>query len=654
MRAPLLVALVAALAVSCTQSPPGTCSAHADCPEGRQCSGGVCVRLVTDGQVGSRCVREGDCAAWARCAGEVCALAPGRCGGDGECASWQTCDATHACATAPGYCAAAAGCASWQDCGADHRCVLAPGRCDGAGACESWQFCDASHRCAPSVGRCGVPADCQPWQACTSNACVTAPGRCARQSDCAAWEVCDASHACVLATGSCLDETGCADWEVCTAAHRCAAAPGRCGASPDCAYWQVCDASHACVVGAGFCADASGCADWQVCNTIHECAAAPGRCARPADCAYWQTCDASHACVVAPGWCVDDSACAAWQLCANHRCAAAPGRCDVDASCDYPLACDGGHTCVTPTLDPDVVYLAGTLEPGDPYHPYALLPLSNPGARPLVGFPANLTPYQGVIGGGDFYYTYSVSAGTVRRFVPDAFVWHPENGRWAYPPNVTANDPLLSPPTGCTPTGRWIVVGGTADLRLQCSDGRWYDHAGTLRWQGPGDDTNLRSWNASGRKLLLGFHALYVIDADGTRQQVTGVTVHDYQTFLAWKARGDGFRVAVFDQLTEDTALWEIDPSGVASTIAYPPPPSGIRAELNPQSGALDGTGALFQIGYHIGAPGDVVLKSVPGASAAVVVRDQALLGKTDWTTGDWVVKSSFSNGDETGLVTGP
>lgn len=216
----ILLATLVTLAGACRQSPPGRCGAHADCPAGRQCAGGVCVQLVTDGQLGSRCVRTSDCAAWAICADETCRLAPGFCENPIDCPAGQRCGADHVCA-APTGCNLPSDCAAWENCDtAVHTCTLAPGRCGMAGSCSPWQTCDATHTCVIAPNGCHDDTGCAVWQACVSYRCTPRSGRCGAAGDCQPWQTCDATNSCVLAPGRCDVDGECREPQTCSA-HVC-------------------------------------------------------------------------------------------------------------------------------------------------------------------------------------------------------------------------------------------------------------------------------------------------------------------------------------------------------------------------------------------------------------------------------------------------
>ncbi|HSN90742.1 MAG TPA: hypothetical protein VLS93_05905 [Anaeromyxobacteraceae bacterium] len=161
----LALALSLALLAACTQDPPGRCEQDLDCRAGQICEGGLCLRLVTDHQIGSLCARDSDCVWWGACVARACTLRPGLCDLDGDCAGWQVCDlGPHTCATGPGFCAADPDCASWQTCGPAHLCVTA-GACTSSAGCAGWESCDASGACAPAIA-CTSGSECVPGDVC--------------------------------------------------------------------------------------------------------------------------------------------------------------------------------------------------------------------------------------------------------------------------------------------------------------------------------------------------------------------------------------------------------------------------------------------------------------------------------------------------------
>jgi hypothetical protein len=213
----LALALPLALALACTQDPPGRCEGDLDCLAGQICQEGVCARLETDGQIGSLCARDGDCVAWGECLSNACTLREGACEEDLHCDPWQVCDVgLHACTTAPGGCEDETWCGYWQDCVA-YRCETGPGYCGDDRPCEDWQICDAGHLCQTAPGYCADDGDCKAWQTCgPQHVCATA-GTCTTSADCAGWESCDAGGACAPAI-SCTDGSECVAGDVCSSA----------------------------------------------------------------------------------------------------------------------------------------------------------------------------------------------------------------------------------------------------------------------------------------------------------------------------------------------------------------------------------------------------------------------------------------------------
>jgi hypothetical protein len=559
----LLVAAALVLAACEKLSPPGECADHLDCRGGQECSGGVCIRLDTDHQVGSRCIRDMDCAAWADCNSGSCALTPGMCASAADCPfTWQQCSSQYRCAAAPGMCAVESDCSAWQDCAADHTCVLTPGMCGTSADCAPWQICDGAHSCVLAPSGCIDDTGCGSWQQCVSYRCASRPGFCSADAECAAWDVCDATHVCVHG-------------------------PGYCGSNADCAAWQQCDVVHACVTAPGFCADDTGCTDWEHCGTDHVCALDPGRCLTSTDCPSWQTCDSSHVCEDRPGTCSSDSECRPPQTCVANLCSdPRPGPFDTAV----PLMC-------------------GTLLEGTSDWT-AVARLDAP-ASPYFGFGRYTTCESGVLNpSGELVYHQSSydwilgeERSRLRIFRADSWTWDSDLDRWVAPPpeDRIANDPIIPTPA-CDAedgAGPWVMQAGTGEILYSCDlagvggagvGDTYYDSTGAARLPAH-PRYRILSWNANGAMLVTSperAYAWFVLAADGSEFEVTALPLADVNRWPgAFRAHADGFRVIVYGPTVNDRALWFVDALGNATRMGtYPPGDEYAYAALD-----VDGNG---------------------------------------------------------------
>lgn len=597
--------VLAAVLAACQQDPHGRCTSFADCQIGQECTSGVCTGFDTDHLPGSRCMRDGDCAAWATCAAEACVLTPGMCGTGADCAAWQACDAAHACVTAPGFCALEADCTAWQDCGADHRCALTAGMCGTSVDCAAWQACDAAHACVTAPGFCADGAGCEAWETCpaASHVCTVVAGRCNSTLDCQEWEACDGTNTCVLASGRCTPTDGCQPWQSCGTDHLCALTPGMCGTGADCASWDLCDGTYTCVHGPGYCGSDPDCATWQTCDTsVHACVTGVGFCTDAGGCAVWETCGTiDHLCAVAAGRCADATNCATWETCGtDYVCALSPGRCVTTQDCAPGLICDGAaHTCVDEPLAQTDLLIVGGFD----------------GAWLGVGGFARLdSPTQPhfAIGWFDMGYidpsgafVYSATAPGhqgIFKFVPDALRWDTSFNAWTGPIDPLDNDPVLLTISAQCPSVTWsefVMQAGTGALLFNCQSYyppyRWVDESGTLRVT----SHRILAWNADG--YMLGQRYYYdvtnsdsVLDPAGTPTAIVGLPAGG---IVAVRVHPSGFRVCYrtdTDPVVHQS--WLIGTDGVATlegTFADAPPatqPSDFWGEIK-----LDSDGTLYQ-----------------------------------------------------------
>jgi hypothetical protein len=437
-------------------------------------------------------------------------------------------------------------------------------------------------RLAPE-GSCAADGDCATGRHCAESVCVP-DGRSDLYAGCIVDKDCD-PHAqctrgvCVLLPGRCASAADCQAWESCEATH-CALLPGRCRTLDDCAEWEIC-------VGA---------ASTSPPLPEHRCAPAPGRCASGADCPGWQICTAARFC--------DASACATQDDC----------RTDLvcRASACTPQA-------APPALDPAQVYLVGTLQEGTP----GLAAIASPGspASKVVGLAdgdavcgARLQPDGTVLLG---------RGAALARLVADPFTWSTGAGQWTYPAAPSGNDAAVAPPAGCAPSAV-VLQAGTGARLFECAPLVWRDASGATIVTLTGQP--LVAWNSNGMKLA-GVPDMpappVLLDPWGTPVPVAGL---DAGRVVAWRAAGLAFRVAVATGPAGDYGaleVWTIAAGGAATR--EPALPALPAAAASVGAPVLDAAGAVHQLG--LAASGDgLVVKRVPGATAAVVVYDEAAL----------------------------
>ncbi len=343
---------------ACTEPP--RCSPQATdgaCPDGRECSIGVC---TTSGGWCQGCTSEQACVDGA-CTDitENAACTPGR--PEGLCAVGSTCVSGHcteindknSCSPEhpQGLCQSSASCldgvcipTSENPCSAENpdglcdngRVCVPPGRCDlppcslqaPLGYCPPTQFCSASGSCIP-MGSCAVNGDCDTHYTCGDNACV-------RDLDCSSNADCFSNEHCSV-TGFCYPQ-------------------GRCAQTADCNPDESCSSDGRCIP-AGTCSTALDCQPTQFCSSANTCLDT-GKCAGLADCAPGYSCDGSGSCVLSGQTCTtnvkDPATCPVGESCCpdGERCSSA-GSCIQAGSCVDDNDCIGTYSCVDHVCQPD-------------------------------------------------------------------------------------------------------------------------------------------------------------------------------------------------------------------------------------------------------------------------------------------------------------
>jgi hypothetical protein len=266
-------------------------------------------------------------------------------------------------------------------------------------------------------------------------------------------------------------------------------------------------------------------------------------------------------------------------------------------------------------LNPGDVYLVGNIAP---YGDYALTHWSDAN-RACLGFPmygalpgAQIRPTDGRL-----VYLDLEGGPKLREFHGDVC---PTTSSALYPSNPAMNDPILPDP-GCAPHAgaSGMLVSSDGETFTACY-GFVYDSAGVMVYDAQGATQLLAVGHD--RLALLGPSSPEI--GSLRRGDFIAVSALAQQQLIAWRERDSGgFLVAVeTGQSTFDADLWAIDPDGTATRMGPFPPVSQMPDSFN-GSAALDGCGALIQIGSSVpaGAPGIIVRREV-GSDAQVVYTD--------------------------------
>jgi len=456
------------------------------------------------------------------------------------------------------------------------------------------------------------------------------PGSCTTSADCRSGLSCTGG-VCV----GCQSSAECAEWQVCGSTHTCVAAPGRCQASGDCASWQVCDASRQCVTAAGRCAAAADCQAWEDCSSSHTCLVQAGRCSAAAHCQAWEDCDGTHTCVLKPNYCADSNGCQAWESCsALHLCTPRPGQCGGDVDCQSLQRCTSAHVCADAPLDPEQVYLIGTLSEGAGGND-VLASFSRP-QDVLGGFGVWILAAATMPDGRVIYEQWNTSNGDrhLRHFASNPFTVR--DHAWRQPVDPEANDEVLLAPDACgggPPFQDWLVRPVTGELAYSCPflvNGfyhyDWFAQGGRRL----ASDQHLDAWTAGDLRLVrsatgitYGTVADGVIDAAGAFHPIAGLPA-DAAATLAVRTDGEAFLVALKIQQAgspeESAQLWRITADGTATYVGRYAP--SINGPWTTRS-AMDRQGRLYGIAWDANGD-DYVLQMPLQPGTPVVVYSEA------------------------------
>lgn len=292
----------------------------------------------------------------------------------------------------------------------------------------------------------------------------------------------------------------------------------------------------------------------------------------------------------------------------------------ADAGGDGPESAGaGGGTGVVLTmgpLDPNEVYLLGTLRPGSSGWD-ALAHWSNPN-RYTVGFSSEINDRSVQIWKGQLVYRSFVERG-LRIFQPDLTSTLKADDL-DYPRDPERNDPILkTPPCSAEDDGPLTFLTSPDDrLIYQCPDEAWYEDGEKVVDSMPA---------AEGRLLALGYDGVVLVDpisrrfavmslADG-QQHILDANFPETYRPIAYRTAKDGFHIVAEREANDPTPeLWLITPDGSASRVgSYPIPLDGINYQ--PYNAVLSGKDELFEPGYD--ASNDLILlRDLSGTSKIV------------------------------------
>jgi len=284
------------------------------------------------------------------------------------------------------------------------------------------------------------------------------------------------------------------------------------------------------------------------------------------------------------------------------------------------------------TPDPGAVYFVGTLAEGGCLQA-AFATLASPQA-PNVGFRCNANRYKILPSGAMIY----EDLGLIYQFKADN--WEKDSkGCPAYPPDPTANDPVLGT---CTEAIFSILTTPDSDEVYYLCGNSWKSVLGApTDWLRSGEKPVAIGKNGLTLFTSVTGAELKVRDAAGTFTSVTpSIAAATYM-----RSHDDGFYVLA------DRSLWAISAKGVATKVGdYGDPPAGYQAGPS----MLDGAGNAFGIGYREKDRLDVVVRYAVGATGTVEYSEENIL-PVDPCSGQFWTKIQLSPVTTNSfLVTGP
>ncbi|WP_437632017.1 hypothetical protein [Sorangium sp. So ce854] len=282
--------------------------------------------------------------------------------------------------------------------------------------------------------------------------------------------------------------------------------------------------------------------------------------------------------------------------------------------------CSGASAAVTgDVLDPDQVYLAGTLLEGACGRD-AVAHWSSPDSA-VVGFHCHVDERSARIRPTDGRLLYTnVFEDLLREFHCDDC---PSRGN-AYPEAPLDNDPVLPTPRcadGLAPRDGFLVSPTGAVLYRCSSDtATWYDERGRVAHADP-EDPLLHLGHGD---LALAARSVVHL-ATSTSTPITGLPGGRLLHTVRARAPDRFLLVLEAERPTEDGGsqeLWEVDGDGVAARLgAFPPLPAG-AVHVSASTSKLDGCGALLQFGGGIGLLEDVIVRRDIGGASEVVYTE--------------------------------
>lgn len=276
------------------------------------------------------------------------------------------------------------------------------------------------------------------------------------------------------------------------------------------------------------------------------------------------------------------------------------GRDSTKLTLQLPLVSDGGVVDGGQTLpgydqlDPDTVYMLGTLEPGVANR-QALAHYSTPdeaayGFGTLVGRPGiAIRPTDGRV----LY--LDNNAHRIRTFTCDLCPFAP-------PVSGTWSDNDVEVPTPCPGVALDFRVGPGGEIWTQC---------GTNQWRAPPEITNVISLTeliSVGRGLVLAPSRVHEVGTGMSRVHTLPRTI----VAARWKPPSSFYAVTV--DAMQVATLWEVGLQGEMIIGTYPPMPAD---QGSPRAYVLDTNAQLFNIASN-GNIDTIVSRSTSGASSVV------------------------------------
>ncbi|WP_438024275.1 hypothetical protein [Sorangium sp. So ce233] len=284
--------------------------------------------------------------------------------------------------------------------------------------------------------------------------------------------------------------------------------------------------------------------------------------------------------------------------------------------------CSGASAAVTgDVLDPDQVYLAGTLSEGSCGRD-AVAHWSSPGSA-VVGFHCHVDERSARIRPSDGRLLYTnVFEDLLREFRCDDCPFRGND----YPAAPLDNDPVLHTPPcadGLAPlTGFLVSPAGAVLYRCRSDDATWYDESGRVAYADP-EDPLLHLGHGD---LALAARSVVHL-ATSTSLPITGLPGDRLLHTVRARAPDSFLLVLESERPTDDGSsqeLWQVDGDGAATRLgAFPPLPPG-AVHVSAYTSKLDGCGALLQFGGGTGVLEDVIVRRHIGGVSEVVYTEAA------------------------------